>query len=273
MICSGAVYCLQTIREFLKISRKKNLKLTNRTKGDTLELRITQLAYIGFSFAVSNQSTGLRIISCNGYWKSTLQLFLNTRSRESGMNQGLQQSLAEFLSLTTELLRHKCEDVSTVSITRSICHLQEYIASSLQPLLSLAENFVSVFILKRFIDVLLKVKQVCSANEVSSVAQVLTKLFRIPLAQSILCEWLERHVELTLSTRPHLAEDNISQSEIELVDISVRKTILLVFESVASLLRKSSLLLQLQEPPSNGTFLPHSQNVIRKLIILTYRLC
>ena len=195
------------------------------------------------------------------------------------MNQGLQQSLAEFLSLTTELLCHKCEDVSTFSVTRSICHLQEFIASSLQPLLSLAENFASVFILKRFINVLLKVKQVFSAKEVSSVAQVLTKLFRIPLAQSVLCEWLERHAELlqlTLSTRPHLAEDNICRSEIELVDISVRKTILLVFESVASLLRKSSLLLQPQEPPSNGMYVPSTlmhKNVMRNLIILTYRLC
>ena len=203
----------------------------------------------------------LKIISCNDYWKSTLQLFLNIGSTETGTskNRGLRQSLAEFLSLTTEILRHKSDESSTTS---SIGCLQQCIASSVSAVLSLVGRFASVFVLKKFINALLKVEQVCAVEEtcyvagIHSVAQVLRELFRLRLVHSILCVWRERHAErlqLTLFPRPNLAKDGSSQSEIELVDISVRKTILLVLNSVASLLRlRQSSLLQSHKPHSNG---------------------
>lgn len=212
------------------------------------------------------QLTGecLKIISHNGYWTATLQLYLSiSRTDTATTNHGLRQSLAGFLSLTTELLRHNCEEYPLASlVSTAIGNLHQCIAGSLLDILSLVENFSSVFVFKKFIDVVLKVEQVCSANEVKSVTETLRKLLKFPLIHSILYEWLETHAEklqLTISSRPNLAKNSISQSERELVDITVRKVILLVLRSVASLLRNISL----QQPASDCKLLPCLWSVIR----------
>ena len=186
----------------------------------------------------------LSIISSNNYWQLALQVFLSDTT-DAGETQRPQQSLGEFLSLTAELLRH----ASLIPSSAVTTNLQQCIATSLGSVLSLLQKFSNIFIVKRFIDVALKL--VDTEELAHYVASTLKKLFCLSVFKSIVCEWLLSHAEefeLTSHCKSGAVKQHSSASERELVDIAVRKTVLLVLKCIACLLQHT----QSHTMPSSG---------------------
>ena len=193
----------------------------------------------------------MRVISSNNYWQLTLKLFLKHRV----LSSRYQPSLAEFLSLTVELLRQKS---LVVSNTHTTTDLHRNVATALPSVLSLLDTFPDVFIAKKIIDVFLKLVEVCTEDTVHTLAKSLKELFQKQILKSVVYDWMERHaeeLEIKFSGKPQVIVEIVcSGSERELVDIAVRKTVILVLESVARFL-SSSFQCRTNTAASNSKFL------------------
>ena len=193
----------------------------------------------------------MRVISSNNYWQLTLQLFIK-HSILSSRYHTIQPSLAEFLSLTVELLRQKS---LVVSNTHTTTDLHRNIATALPSVLSLLDRFPDVFIAKKIIDVFLKLVEVCTEDTVHALAKSLKELFQKQVLKSVVYDWMKRHAEELEIKFSGIPQGIVcSESERELVDIAVRKTVILVLESVARFL-SSSFQCRTNTAASNSKFL------------------
>ena len=178
---------------------------------------------------MQSSSECLQTITDNDYWNNTLQLFL-TETSDTSQCQSLCPTIAEFLSLTVELLRHDKQREC-----RASC-LSHCIVTSLLRILNLVERFENVFIMKRFVDVTLKVGTECGSEDVlHSITPAVTALLSLPISKSVAQCWVGK-IGKVLADIPIKPQTENDYGHTESVSIAVRKTTLLVMKSVAGLL-------------------------------------
>ena len=270
-VLAVSVYCLQTVRELLKISRKrlhtvhisKSIYCSIPSEHALYDLEIVSL--LGQFLQDSAECT--QCISQNNHWLDTLELLLS----ESCLGASkLEPTVGEFFSLTVEILR--CNHYSSATAPDTCSRLSQSIVTNLMRALSLVERCGNVYVLKRFVDVVLKTERATSLVDlVDFIAPALTRLLDLPVCKRTFHFWMAEHGMKLLLDRPqtkkHIvyrgheptvrsqAKDSLYRGH-ELAGhghnlgcISVRKTILLVMKCVASLLHNLS---QLQLQPSSG---------------------
>lgn len=229
------VYCLQTIREVLKLLRK-NIITTTVFKSKVFINVYQCVSYQSHALIdqlMQSTSECLHTIAHNKYWSKTLRLFISKHFDSSRIDQNLQSTFTEFLSLTVELLRHHKQEECSAEVATGLFRC---IAASLSDILILVDQFEDIFIVKRFIDVALKIEKVAGSEEiVHFLSHAVIVLLGLQMSKKIVQSWIRERGKLLLTT-PENDKSALDYKQIELVCISVRKTVLLVMKCIASLL-------------------------------------
>ena len=186
------------------------------------------------------------------YWLRTLELL----SASFNEGQKLKLTIGEFFSLTVELLRWKPEHPSS-----GVPSLSQCITTHLLRALSLVERCGDLYVLKRFVDILLKTEQKASSVEfITYIAPVFKAMFEISVCKTTIHHWMEENLMsllLASSFRQQAKKKSCHRliKDNEIVDIFVRKIILLIVKCIASLLRAPSQ--QKLEQPTAGSYSMH----------------
>lgn len=166
----------------------------------------------------------------------------------AGRRQNLNLTVGEFFSLTVELFRHKHIDISPPHKNGFL----QCILTNLSRLLSLVKLCESVYILKRFIDVVLKSEEdSCVMQLHHFIIPSLTTLLGLPVCKEMTKCWLEEcrnklpiPVPIT-HTNKVFSECGLDQNG--LIATYIRKTILFSLKCISRLYNSLS-----QHHPSSG---------------------
>lgn len=178
----------------------------------------------------------LQSISENGNWLSTLDLLLRETS-STDRRQTLHPTVGEFFFLTVELFRHK----HLVSNLVPKNGLLKCVINNLSRLFSLVKMCESVFIFKRFIDVVLKSEEeACQVTLLHSIIPSLIHLLGLPVCKEIAKCWIEEYGDKlpTSVTIAHTANNVCLECGVDqsgLIGTCVRKSILLSIRCIAHL--------------------------------------